>query len=139
MKGYKNVLVVKDGDKIVGLFVDTDNNILEASSMTASTALTSMTVTGLTAPVKDATPASSVTVTHATVAVTWAPAVSNNKFAADTKYTAKVTVTADSGYYVKDTITASDITVAGGTVSNVKVAAKGANVTFDVVFPKTDK
>ena len=139
VKGYKNVLVVKDGDKIVGLFVDTDNNILEASSVTTSTALTSMTVTGLTAPVKDAAPASSVTVTHATVAVTWAPAVSNNKFAADTKYTAKVTVTADSGYYVKDTITASDITVTGGTVSNVKVAAKGANVTFDVVFPKTDK
>lgn len=139
VKGYKNVLVVKDGDKIVGLFVDTDNNILEASSVTTSTALTSMTVTGLTAPVKDAAPASSVTVTHATVAVTWDPAVSNNKFAADTKYTAKVTVTADSGYYVKDTITASDITVTGGTVSNVKVAAKGTNVTFDVVFPKTDK
>ena len=30
VKGYKNVLVVKDGSKIVGLFVDTDNNILEA-------------------------------------------------------------------------------------------------------------
>ena len=139
MKGYKNVLVVKDGDKIVGLFVDTDNNILEASSMTASTALTSMTVNGLTAPVKDAAPDTSATVTNATVAVTWDPAVSNNKFAADTKYTAKVTVTATSGYYVKDTITASDISVTGGTVSNVKVAAKGASVTFDVVFPKTDK
>ena len=38
VKGYKNVLVVKDGDKnkIVGLFVDTDNNILEESSMTVS-------------------------------------------------------------------------------------------------------
>ena len=139
VKGYKNVLVVKDGDKIVGLFVDTDNNILEASSMTASTALTSMTVNGLTAPVKDAAPDTSATVTNATVAVTWDPAVSNNKFAADTKYTAKVTVTATSGYYVKDTITASDISVTGGTVSNVKVAAKGASVTFDVVFPKTGK
>ena len=30
VKGYKNVLVVRDGSKIVGLFVDTDNNILEA-------------------------------------------------------------------------------------------------------------
>ena len=139
VKGYKNVLVVKDGDKIVGLFVDTDNNILEASSMTASTALTSMTVNGLTAPVKDAAPDTSATVTNATVAVNWDPAVSNNKFAADTKYTAKVTVTATSGYYVKDTITASDISVTGGTVSNVKVAAKGASVTFDVVFPKTGK
>ena len=28
VKGYKNVLVVKDGSKIVGLFVDADNNIL---------------------------------------------------------------------------------------------------------------
>ena len=28
VKGFKNVLVVKDGSKIVGLFVDTDNNIL---------------------------------------------------------------------------------------------------------------
>ncbi|MEE0257833.1 S-layer homology domain-containing protein [Evtepia sp.] len=142
VKGYKNVLVVKDGDKIVGLFVDTDNNILEASSMTASTALTSMTVTGLTAPVKDAAPASSVTATNATVAVTWDPAVSNNKFAADTAYTAKVTVTPAIGYYVKDTITASDISVAGVAVSNVKnvkVAAKGTSVTFDVVFPKTNK
>ena len=36
VKGYKNVLVVKDGSKIVGLFVDTDNNILNTSSaMTA--------------------------------------------------------------------------------------------------------
>ena len=32
VKGYKNVLVVKDGSKIVGLFVDTDNNILNTSS-----------------------------------------------------------------------------------------------------------
>ena len=31
VKGYKNVLVVRDGSKIVGLFVDTDNNILEAN------------------------------------------------------------------------------------------------------------
>ena len=31
VKGYKNVLVVKDGSKIVGLFVDTDNNILNVS------------------------------------------------------------------------------------------------------------
>ena len=35
VKGYKNVLVVKDGSKIVGLFVDTDNNILKASTMSA--------------------------------------------------------------------------------------------------------
>ena len=136
VKGYKNVLVVKDGDKIVGLFVDTDNNILEASSMTASTALTSITVTGLSAPVKDAAPASSVTVNNATATVTWDPTVNSN-FEANKAYTAKVTVTPATGYYVKDTITASDISVAGVAVSNVKVAAKGTSVTFDVVFPKT--
>ena len=139
VKGYKNVLVVKDGDKIVGLFVDTDNNILEASSMTASTALTSITVTGLSAPVKGEAPDTSATVNNATATVTWDPTVNSN-FEANKAYTAKVTVPPATGYYVKDTITASDISVAGVAVSNVKnvkVAAKGTSVTFDVVFPKT--
>ena len=39
VKGYKNVLVVKDGSKIVGLFVDTDNNIENASTFTDFTNL----------------------------------------------------------------------------------------------------
>ena len=39
VKGYKNVLVVKDGSKIVGLFVDTDNNIENKSSFTDFTNL----------------------------------------------------------------------------------------------------
>ena len=137
MKGYKNVLVVTEGGKIVGLFVDTDNNILEESNtVSASSALSSITVTGLTAPVKDATPVTSATVAHATAFVTWTPTVSGN-FAASTKYTATVTVTANPGYYFLDTVSASSITVAGGTVSNVSVAAKGASVTFNVAFPAT--
>ena len=130
-------------DKNVKAIVyDVDNELKNAPKFNKEsgelyTALTSMTVTGLTAPVKDAVPDTSATVTNATVAVTWDPAVSDNKFAADTKYTAKVTVTAANGYYVKGTITASDISVTGGTVSNVNVATNGASVTFDVVFPKT--
>ncbi|WP_370759795.1 S-layer homology domain-containing protein [Agathobaculum sp.] len=36
VKGYKNVLVVTDGTKIVGLFVDTDNNIENLKSLSAS-------------------------------------------------------------------------------------------------------
>ena len=137
VKGYKNVLVVTEGGKIVGLFVDTDNNILEESNtVSASSALSSITVTGLTAPVKDATPVTSATVAHATAFVTWTPTVSGN-FAASTKYTATVTVTANTGYYFLDTVSASSITVADGTVSNVSVAAKGASVTFDVAFPAT--
>ena len=38
--GYKNVMYVKDGDKIVGMFVDVKHNILEATSTTASEAAT---------------------------------------------------------------------------------------------------
>ena len=36
VKGYKNVLVVTDGTKIVGLFVDTDNNIENLKSLSAN-------------------------------------------------------------------------------------------------------
>lgn len=61
----------------------------------------------------------------------------SGNFAGSTNYTATVTVTANPDYYFLDTVSASSITVAGGTVSNVSVAAKGASVIFDVAFPAT--
>ena len=97
--------------------------------------MSSITVSNLTAPVKDGIPAATATVSNARVTVDWTPAATT--FAASTIYTARVTVTANTGYCFADTISASSITGAGGTVSNVNVATDGASVTFDVAFVAT--
>lgn len=93
----------------------------------------------ITAPVKGATPQTDITEGSGyTGVVTWTPAVSSSpsdvKFAANTAYTATVTLTAKDYYKFAADATAS---VAGATIQNLQVVADGTALTFEAVFPTT--
>jgi uncharacterized repeat protein (TIGR02543 family) len=88
---------------------------------TASATVTSLTIGGVTAPVRGATPVTTITAaTGYTGTVTWAaagtPLVGN--FAAGTVYTATITLTATAGYTFNG-VTANSFTVSGATATNL--------------------
>lgn len=102
----------------------------------SGTTQSSVTLTGLTAPVKDAAPvaASAVTSTAAIVmSLGWAPEIVGNQFAASTVYTATLEVVPKPGNVFADTLT---VTATGGTATAV-VEAGGMGATISVVFPAT--
>ena len=133
----------KEDKNVKAIVYDVDNELKNAPKFnkasgalyTAPTAVSSIAVRNLTAPSNGGTPVTTATVSNARVTVAWTPAATT--FAASTVYTARVTVTANTGYCFADTISASSITGAGGTVSNVNVATNGTSVTFDVTFAAT--
>ena len=87
-------------------------------------------VSGVTAPVRDAAPVTSVSGTGYTGTVTWNPAVVGT-FAANTAYTATVTLTPAAGYTVTG-VTTNYFTVSGATATNT--ANSGV---VSAVFPTT--
>lgn len=87
-------------------------------------------------PVKGGTPETTITGTNYTGSITWAPAVTGGKFAADTTYTANVTLTAKDGYQFAENV---NPTVAGATeVTGVNVKNSGKTLEFKAAFAKTD-
>lgn len=122
---------------------DTYNLVLYASSetnffnltipVTVEHTVNIIAIAGVTAPVRDAAPVTAITDTaQYTGNVSWSPAVAHNKFAADTVYTATITLTAKPGFTLTG-VTENIFTVAGATtVSN----AAGSGVII-AVFPVT--
>ena len=107
-----------------------ENEINFVSALTGDLPVT------ITAPVKGGTPETTITGTNYTGSITWTPAVTGGKFAADTAYTANVELTAKDGYQF-----ASDVnpTVAGATsVTEVNVKDSGNKLEFKAAFPKTN-
>ena len=89
-------------------------------------------ISGVTAPVKDAVPVTSITETaQYTGTITWSG--SPAKFAASTVYTATITLTAKSGYTYNG-ISANYFTVSGATTVTNSVNTG----VITAVFPKTD-
>lgn len=87
-------------------------------------------------PAKGGTPETTITGTNYTGSITWTPADTGGKFAANTAYTAKVELTANTGYQF-----ASDVNpiVAGSTsVTDVNVTDSGSKLEFKATFPKTN-
>lgn len=91
----------------------------------------------ITAPTKGVPPETTITGTNYTGSITWDPTVAaDGKFAANTAYTANVTLTAKAGYQFADGVTP---TVTGSTeVTDVEVKDSGKILTFNAEFPKTD-
>lgn len=87
----------------------------------------------ITKPVKGDTPETTISGTNYTGTIAWegTPAT----FAANTAYTANVTLTAKTGYQF-----ASDVnpTVTDATISGKSVSTDGKTLTFDAKFPKTE-
>ncbi len=95
--------------------------------------VSSLAISNLDVPIKGATPQTDITATEYTGSITWDP--TGTTFAADTIYTATVTLTANAGYQFTNP---TAITVAGAySVSTPTVAADGSTITFTATFPKT--
>lgn len=88
----------------------------------------------ITKPEKGGTPVTTTSGTNFTGSIIWDPAVSGT-FAADTAYTAKVELTANTGYQF-----ASDVnpTVTDATISDKSVSPDGSKLEFKAAFPTTD-
>ena len=98
-------------------------------------ALTGDLPVAITKPVKGGTPETTISGTNYTGSITWTPAVTGGKFAANTEYTAAVELTANTGYQF-----ASDVnpTVVGSdSVTGVTVKDSGSKLEFKATFPKT--
>ena len=101
---------------------------------TAPTPITGELAVAIAAPVKGKAPQSTIAATEQyTGTIAWEG--NPTTFAANTAYTAKVELTANSGYQF-----ASDVnpTVTDATISEKSVSADGKTLTFKATFPETD-
>ena len=124
------------GQQFANVDMDTVDAVLTGGKITISSAITSHLPVAIAKPVTGGTPETTITGTNYTGSITWTPADTGGKFAADTAYTANVTLTANSGYQFADGV---NPTVAGSTsVTGVKVRDSGSKLEFKATFPKTD-
>ena len=128
----EKMTIADTGD--VGVIAKTIYDTNQTLTVTVVEALTGNLPIDITAPVKGATPQSTISATtQYTGAITWKG--SPTTFAAGTAYTANVTLTAKTGYQF-----ASDVnpTVTDATISGKSVSTDGKTLTFDAKFPKTE-
>lgn len=105
----------------------------QIATITPFTQIATAEVGGVTAPVKGATAVTSVTATDEyTGTVAWTPELASGKFAANTAYTAVITLTPKSGYSAFG-VSKNFFTVSGATATN----DANSNV-ISAVFPKTE-
>lgn len=108
---------------------------LDEVVVTTYTALTGDLPVAITKPVKGGTPETTISGTNYTGSITWDPAIAGGKFAANTPYTANVTLTAQDGYQFAEDV---NPTVAGATeVTGVNVKNSGKTLEFKATFAKT--
>lgn len=141
---WKNAVYFQDeSNEITAVFVDTQGKMYDGSKFLFNgTSTVSNIALTLTAPVKDAAPTSATTNTDGiTVTTAWkvgSGAFSGEKFAADTAYTATITVAASSGYNLNTTALTAAVngnSVAAADITGI--SATGATIT--VTFPATAK
>ena len=110
--------------------------VITNGSITLREKLTGNLTVDITKPVKGGTPETTITGTNYTGSITWDPAVaSGEKFAANTAYTAKVTLTANTGYQFASGV---NPTVTDATISDKNVSSDGSKLEFKATFPKTN-
>lgn len=124
---------IADGTELDNSTIGIDTNSATVSIVSELTGDLPVTIT---APVKGDTPETAISGTNYTGSITWTPAVTGGKFAANTAYTAKVELTAKPGYQFANGV---NPTVAGSTsVTGVNVKDSGSKLEFKAAFPKTN-
>lgn len=120
------------GQQFVNVDMDTVDAVLTGGKITISSAITGNLLVDIAKPVVNQAPVTTLTDTRYSGSITWTPDVTDGKFAANTEYTANVTLTATDGYQF-----ASDVnpTIEGATISNV--SADGTKLTFKAKFDAT--
>ena len=86
-------------------------------------------------PERGVTPETAISGTNYTGSIAWTPAVTGGKFAANTEYTANVTLTAKDGYQFASDV--NPIVTNATSVTDKNVADAGKTLTFKAAFPKT--
>lgn len=138
--GEKANLVAIDGENYYFEDENSDSVIAPTFNKTSISATVVSALTGdlpvaITKPVKGNAPETTITGTNYTGSITWTPAVTGEKFAANTAYTANVTLTAKTGYQFANGV---NPTVAGSDrVTDVTVKDSGSKLEFKATFPKT--
>ena len=123
------------GQQFANVDMDTVDAVLTGGKITISSAITGDLPVAIAKPERGDTPETAISGTNYTGSIAWTPAVTGGKFAANTEYTANVTLTAKDGYQF-----ASDVnpTVTNATsVTDKNVAAGGKTLTFKAAFPAT--
>lgn len=136
--GEKEITLSTDGpgQGFANFDMDTVDAVLTGGKITISSAITGELAVAITAPVKGKAPQTTITGTNYTGSITWTPDVTGGKFAANTEYTANVTLTAKEGYQFAEGV---NPTVDGATnVTDGEVKNSGKTLTFDAKFPATD-
>ena len=112
------------------------NVVITNGSITLREKLTGELVVAITKPEKGDTPETNITGTNYTGSIDWTPAIAaGGKFAANTEYTANVTLTAKDGYQFAEGVTPS---VAGAdSVTGGEVKDSGSKLEFKATFPET--
>lgn len=112
--------------------VNVDETTCTATYTPKGTAITGDLSVAITKPVKGGTPETTISGTNYTGTIAWEG--NPTTFAANTAYTAKVELTANTGYQF-----ASDVnpTVTDATISEKSVSADGKTLTFKAAFAKT--
>ena len=125
------------GQQFTNFDMDTVDAVLTGGKITISSAITGDLPVAIAKPVKGVAPQGDITETAKyTGNITWTPTVTGGKFAADTTYTANVTLTAKDGYQFAEGV---NPTVAGAdSVTDKNVADDGKTLTFNAKFPATD-
>ena len=120
------------GQQFANVDMDTVDAVLTGGKITISSAITGNLLVDIAKPVVNQAPVTTLTDTRYSGSITWTPDVTDGKFAANTEYTANVTLTATDGYQF-----ASDVnpTIEGATISNV--SADGTKLTFKAKFDAT--
>ena len=123
----ENVGINKDG-------TDSYSFNVKTTPVTVVSELTGDLPVAITKPVKGGTPETTISGTNYTGSITWDPTVSGT-FAANTEYTANVTLTAKEGYQFANGV---NPTVAGSDrVTDVTVKDSGSKLEFKATFPAT--
>ena len=130
----EKMTIADTGD--VGVIAKTIYDTNQTLTINVVDAITSDLAVTIAKPVKGETPQSDITETEKyTGSIDWTPAVTGGKFAANTEYTANVTLTAKGGYQFAEGV---NPTVAGSTeVTGVEVKDSGKTLTFKAAFDKT--
>ena len=130
----EKMTIADTGD--VGVIAKTIYDTNQTLTVTVVDALTGELPVTITAPAKGGTPETAISGTNYTGSITWEPTVTGGKFAANTAYTANVTLTAKTGYQFANGV---NPTVAGSDrVTDVKVKDSGSKLEFKATFPKTN-
>lgn len=131
------VVIEAGGSKEIEIVVKTNENLSRtytiAVTREAPTSISTKEIQGVTAPVRGAVPVSSITKTaQYTGKVSWSP--KDSVFAADTAYTATITLDPEAGYTLAG-VPADFFTVAGAD----SVTHQANSGTITVKFSRTDK